>query len=152
MKQLLTTLFLLTVLPVAKPNRPVSGQAWATASGPVDPVLALTADKRRVAAGEVVTFTLTVSVPATETQTATNVVVRFRPALPLLAQVATGPKLVLNTATWLADGPITGESNTVRTGIVGQTQTAPIVGGLAEIPCGDLAPGEAAVASVSARF
>ncbi len=152
---LLAGIILLPLAPGrSAPTVPSMRQATlgVTQTGPVDPILTLTADKRRVAVGEIVTFTMTVSVPSAETQTATNVVVRFRPALPLLAQVATGPKLVVNTATWLADGPISGDSNTVRTGIVGQTQTAPIVGGLAEIPCGDLAPGESAMASVTAKF
>jgi hypothetical protein len=118
-----------------------------------DPMLALSADKRRIALGDTITFSGVFSVPATETLSVPDVMFHFTPISPLIATGASGPKSMSNTAICRSDSTLVATSNTVYTKASGQTQTYAIqANGEAIVPLGTVAPGESETATVTCKW
>jgi len=103
----------------------------------------------------VVTWTITTSVPTTETARARQVEVKFIPAAPLRAIAATGPKLLPPTRAELyLEGILFYQTAEYRVRSKGQTD--PVLpaadGSSVRIPLGDIDPGGAVPCTVETKW
>jgi len=113
-------------------------------------LVGLQADKTRADAGDYVTFTATVSLPADQSEDACGVTVAYWPDPVFTAVDGTCPVLVENSAR--VEWP-DGSAQTRRLGsrIVGQAASVLPAGGIFIVRCGDFAPGDTAVYTFRCR-
>jgi len=132
-----------------------AASAEARSASAVDPVVTLTPDRAEVGPGETVNWTITTSVPTTETARARQVEVKFIPAAPLRAIAATGPKLLPPTRAELyLEGILFYQTAEYRVRSKGQTD--PVLpaadGSSVRIPLGDIDPGGAVPCTVETKW
>jgi uncharacterized repeat protein (TIGR01451 family) len=133
------------------------GVAYAYSAEGADPAVTLSADRTAVSVGDTVTVTSTVSVPATETQTAQQVVWKYQLPTGFALVSATGPKAVASqaTATWTnPDGSRgTATSNAVVVVVLGAALSlTPDADRWVTVPCGDVRPGEQRAVALTLKY
>lgn len=152
--QLLTIVLCVLLLASCRTERVrAAASATAAAATPIDPVVTLAPDRTEVGPGETITWTLTTSVPTTETERARQVEVVLTPAPPLTVTAAAGPTLKWTHAESYVDGLL---SYSTDYAIRYTGQTSPIApaadGASVRIPLGDIDPGGSVTATVETTW
>ena len=121
--------------------------AFCASAAQAVPSLTLSADKKKLAAGENLTLTLNLAVPSSD-PAHSGMAAAFTIPAPLTFVSATGPKLISNFATATYDGGLSVTSNTVTIRVTTQTVPITAVADVVTIPMGDLASNDSETATV----